>query len=96
MQIKAPRRWKFESYQKEQRAVDQLRTDILGGLSPANTLVVWGGGGFGPTSKGHDSAPNKKMQLALAHKVPLVVASEFRSSKTSCCCHCPSLGGTVS
>jgi hypothetical protein len=89
MRARAPRRWKFESYQKEQRAVNQLRADLLDGLSPANTLMVWGNGGFGPTSKGHDSSPNKKMQRALSRWIPVVTSSEYRSSKTSCCCHCP-------
>jgi hypothetical protein len=88
MKVKCNRRWKFESYQKEQRAVQQLSTDLLGGLSPMDTLVVWGNGGFGPTSKGHDAAPNQKMQKALARHIPLVIGSEYRSSQTSCCHHC--------
>jgi hypothetical protein len=88
MEAKCTRRWKFESYQKEQRAVEKLCTALLGGLSPTNTLVVWGNGGFGPTSKGHASAPNQKLQKAIAQRLPLVVGSEYRSSKTSACCHC--------
>ena len=55
----------------------------------SETLIVWGGGGFGPTSKAHDSAPNKKLQMALAREIPLIVSTEYRSSKTSCCHHCP-------
>jgi len=89
MGTNAPRRWKLESYRKEQRAVEKLRTDLLGGLSSTNTLIVWGNGGFGPTSRGHDAAPNKKLQHALALKIPLVTSSEFRSTQTSCCHHCP-------
>ena len=90
MQIKILRRWKFEAYQKEQRAVTKLVTSILGGLLPSNTLIVWGNGGFGPTSKGHASAPNKKLQNLLAKHIPLVVGSEYRppaSSITSACHH---------
>ena len=88
MEVTCNRRWKFQSYQKEQRAVEKLSTDLLGGLRASETLIVWGNGGFGPTSKGHDSAPNKKMQKALIRNVPLVIGSEFRSTQTSCCHHC--------
>ena len=88
MATKICRRWKFEAYQKEQRAVKKLSTDLLNGMSPSDTLVVWGNGGFGPTSHGHAPAPNSKLQLALAHYLPVVVASEFRSSQTSTCHHC--------
>jgi hypothetical protein len=92
MQARCPRRWKFESYSQEQRAVEKLSTDLLGGL--CNTLIVWGNGGFGPTSHGHASAPNKKLQNKLAKRCPLVVGSEYRSTKTSCCHHCRSYLGT--
>lgn len=85
LESRSPRRWKFKSFQKEQRAVKKLSVDLLNGLTPNNTLVVWGNGGFGPTSKGHASAPNKKLQTQLARYVPLVVGSEYRSSKTSSC-----------
>ena len=34
-------------------------------------------------------APNKKLQNKLAQRCPLVVGSEYRSTKTSCCHHCP-------
>ena len=88
MESKICRRWKFEAYQKEQRAVKKLSTDLLDGMSPRDTLVVWGNGGFGPTSRGHASAPNRKLQLALSRYLPVVVASEFRSSQTSTCHHC--------
>jgi hypothetical protein len=87
MQVKAIRRWKFAVYQKEQRAVQKLATSLLGGLRPSNTIIVWGNGGFGPTSHGHASAPNKKMQSLLSKYIPLVVGSEYRSSKTSACHH---------
>jgi hypothetical protein len=87
MQTKMPRRWKFESYQKEQRAIKKLATSLLGGLSSDNTLLVWGNGGFGPTSCGHASAPNKKMQRLLSSYIPVTVGSEYRSSVTSACHH---------
>jgi hypothetical protein len=44
MQVKAPRRWKFEAYTKEHRAVKKLTTDLLGGLRPYNTIISSYGG----------------------------------------------------
>jgi hypothetical protein len=87
MGIKRTSRWKFETYQKEQRAVEKLSKAILGGMSPKNTLVAWGNGGFGPTSKGHDSAPNKKLRKLLSQFMPIVMNTEYKTSKLSCCCH---------
>jgi hypothetical protein len=87
MKVKMTRRWKFQAYQKEQRAVTKLVTSLLGGLNAADTIVVWGNGGFGPTSQGHAPAPNKKLQSQLAKHVPVVVGSEHRSSITSACHH---------
>ena len=74
-------------YKKEQRAVKSLATDLLGGLRPYNTIIVWGNGGFAPSGRGHAPAPNKKLQLLLSKHVPLVIGSEYRSSKTSACHH---------
>jgi hypothetical protein len=87
MRIKCTSRWKFETYQKEQRAVKKLNADLLGGMSPTNTLVVWENGGFGPTSKGHDSAPNKRLRYLLSRYMPIVMGTEYKTSKLSCCCH---------
>ena len=60
---------------------------FLDQLNPTDTIVVWGNGGFGPTSQGHAPAPNKKLQSHLAKYVPVVVGSEHRSSITSACHH---------
>jgi hypothetical protein len=87
MSFKCTSRWKFETYRKEQSAIKKLSTDLLGGMSPTNTLVVWGNGGFGPTSKGHDSAPNKRLRKLLSRFVPIVMNTEYNTSKMSCCCH---------
>jgi hypothetical protein len=86
MRIKRTKRWKFQTYQKEQRCVKKLVTDLLGGMGN-NTLVVWGNGGFGPTSKGHDSASNKRFQRLLSRYMPIVLGTEYNTSKLSCCCH---------
>ena len=59
MSLKAPRRWAFETYQNEQRAVQKLATDLQIGTDH-NVLVVWGDGGFGPTSEGTCRSPKSK------------------------------------
>jgi hypothetical protein len=87
MRLKCTSRWKFETYQREQRALQKLSTDLLGGLSPLETLVVWGNGSFGPTSRGHDSAPNKKLYQFLSRSMPIVLGSEYKSTQLSSCCH---------
>jgi hypothetical protein len=87
MKLKNPRRWKFQAYKTEQRAVQKLVTDVLGKEADRNnSLVVWGNGSFGPTSKGYNSAPNKKMQFAIAQSVPIVLVNEFNTSKKTNCC----------
>ena len=88
MREKRIRRVKFENHKKEQRAAKKLVAQLLDGYSDnADVLVVWGNGGFGPTSRGHASAPNKKMQKMLSYHVAICLSSEWRSSKTSVCCH---------
>ena len=87
MKSRNNRRWKFEAYQKEQRAVHKLVADVLDGVdSKENVVVAWGNGSFGPTSRGHDSAPNKKLRRSLSHYVPIVLIDEYNTSKKSCCC----------
>ena len=88
MRCMAPRRWVFECYQKEQLAAKKLCKNLLSGCTD-KTLVVWGNGGFGPTSKGHASAPNKKLQRLVSKYIPVIVSSEYGSSQISCCCHEP-------
>ena len=49
VKAKAPRRWGFECYRKEQLAAHQLSKDLfLGCTGPS--ILIWGDGGFGPTS----------------------------------------------
>jgi hypothetical protein len=85
--LRAPRRWKLETYKAEQRAAEKLCVDIqLGMSSDFPTVVVWGAGSFGPTSRGHASAPNKRLQSLLARKLPVILCSEYGTSKHSCCC----------
>jgi hypothetical protein len=47
--IRAPRRWKFDIYQAEQRAAKQLCSRVQKGMSSDfPTIIVWGAGSFGP------------------------------------------------
>ncbi len=86
VQAKVPSRWKFECYQKEQLAAHQLSKDLLSGCT-GPSIVVWGNGGFGPTSRRHASAPNQRLQKLLSKYVPVITSSEYRSSQRSACCH---------
>ena len=87
MKLKNRRRWKFESYQKEQRAVHKLAAAILDGVDDKSDVVVaWGDGSFGPTSRGHASAPNKQLREQLSRFMTIALVDEFRTSKMSCCC----------
>ena len=81
MALKNPRRWKFEAHQKEQRQAKKAATDLLVDLARNNTWVLWGDGGFGPTSRGHAAAPNKKSRALLNRHL----TNEYGSSKTPCC-----------
>ena len=72
MQIKAPRRWKFEAYTKEHRAVKTLTTDLLGGLRPYNTIIVsYGETGIWPQWKRTRTCSKQEVT------VPLVQTSSF-------------------
>jgi hypothetical protein len=87
MQLKNKRRWRFDAYQKGQRAVNTLSTIILDGVvNKADVVVAWGNGSFGPTSQGHASAPNKGLAKALSQTLPIVFVSEYNTSKKACCC----------
>jgi hypothetical protein len=86
--LRAPRRWKLETYQAEQRAAETLCVDVQADMSSdVPTIIVWGAGSFGPTSRGHASAPNKRLQTLLARRFPVILCSEYGTSKHSCCCH---------
>ena len=48
MSLKAPRRWRFNNYRQEQRAVKKLSTTLLSCFDNQKALLVWGDGSFGP------------------------------------------------
>jgi transposase len=86
MNNKTIRRRRFKVYQKEQRAVKQLSTDLLGGRPSSSVLIAWGNGSFGPTSRGHNSAPNKGLRKQLSKYLSIVLVNEYRTSKRISCC----------
>jgi hypothetical protein len=64
MNATAPRRWAFDSL------YCPLRTTCRCGCGE-NVLIVWGNGGFGPASSGHDAPPNKRLRRLLSKWVPV-------------------------
>ena len=88
MSTKARRRWRFELYQTGQRAAEKLVTDLLDGVSDRSKAVLaWGNGSFGPTSRGHASAPNKSLRKMFARHVAIVLVDEHLTSKRCSCCN---------
>ena len=87
MTWKSPRRWRFEQYQAEQRAVEKLSLALRGDMpSTVPITLAWGDGSFGPTSKGHNSAPNKKLRKQLSRYFKIHLINEYNTSKKTSCC----------
>ena len=79
----------MEQYSQEQRAVEKLSTQLLGNVS-GPVLLAWGNGKFGPSGKGHASAPNAKLRHMISRRVPIVLVNEnFTSQRASCCTEDP-------
>ena len=66
---------RFATYQAQQRAFHKVALDLAGSKPLSQCFLIWGDGSFGPTSKGHDSAPNKKLYHALSQYMPVVISS---------------------
>ncbi|KAJ3176462.1 hypothetical protein HDU85_006885 [Gaertneriomyces sp. JEL0708] len=81
------RRLRFDMYRRGQSATVKILNDLTAG-DPAHTVILWGDGSFGPTSKGHMAAPNKGLRNKLRAAGAMIVdADEWRSSKLTACCH---------
>ena len=79
----------MEQYSQEQRAVEKLGTQLLGNVY-GPVLLAWGNGKFGPSGKGHASAPNAKLRHMISRRVPIVLVNEnFTSQRASCCTEDP-------
>jgi hypothetical protein len=90
------RQLRFERFQRQQRALQQVTRDLLGSRFPRpdeqmagypGVGVIWGNGGFAPGTKGHASAPNKKLVRHLRRVCLVVMGDEFRTTKLSACCN---------
>ena len=71
--------------EKEQLAAHQLSKESFSGCT-GPSILVWGDGGFGPTSHGYASAPNQRLRRLLSKYIPVIVSSEYLSSQRSACC----------
>jgi hypothetical protein len=63
----------------------ELSKDLFSGCT-GPSILVWGNGGFGPTSHGHASAPNMRLRRLLSKYIPVILSSEYLSSQRSACC----------
>ena len=78
---------RFTMYQKQQRAFATVAQELCEG-KVNDSVVLWGGGSFGPTLSGHAAAPNKLLRDKLAaHGVRIYVVDEYGTSKHTACCH---------
>jgi hypothetical protein len=85
------RKLKFSQFQRKARAYRKVAVGLCGGQHLiSRSVVLWGAGSFGPTLKGHSSAPNKGLVKHLKdHGVEIHMAIEDYTSKVTCCCHHP-------
>lgn len=81
---------RLDRFRHRQRAAAKIAKGIRQALrtieAPETRLhgrvvLVWGNGSFGPTSRGHAAAPNKSLRKRLSAHFPIVLCSEYRTSK---------------
>jgi len=78
-----------KAYKKVAQGIRESVRKVLGPVKLKGKLaLVWGSGGFGPTSRGWASAPNKKLQSGLQKFFPIISSTEFRTSRV--CSKCQS------
>ena len=79
---------RFATHQKQQRVFVTIAKQLTNNRPPSTYVVLWGAGNFGPTSRGHASAPNKLMRRELAHHgVKIRMVNEDYTSQYTACCH---------
>lgn len=77
---------RFRVLQSKSRAHDHIARVLV--KSDQETVVLWGNGSIGPTSKGHASAPNIGLRRELTQRgVKIVLVDEYLSTKRTGCCH---------
>jgi hypothetical protein len=80
------RKLRFATFQKKQRAFHTIAEELCDGRVDS-CVILWGNGSFGPTSRGHASAPNKLLRRKLAdHDVEIHLVDERNTSKYTGCC----------
>ena len=79
---------RFRVFQRQERAYHTIAHEISHGR-PRDTMLLWGAGSFGPTSKGHAAAPNKKLRKKLCDcGLEIALVDEWGTTKhTACCLH---------
>ena len=79
---------RFATHQKQQRAFATIAKQLTNNRPPSTYVVLWGAGSFGPTSRGHASAPNKLLRHELRHHgLDIRLVDERYTSKYTACCH---------
>lgn len=81
---------RFKVFNQKKLAFAKIARNLSGEKTlngKTDVLLLWGNGGFGPTSKGHDSAPNKSFRKELSKWIPIVMVDEYKTSKITPCCH---------
>ena len=86
--FRARKRAYLKIYKKMRASI--MKFSLTNGAQKLKLVLVWGNGSFGPTSKGHASAPNKGLRIGLVRYVPIVLCSEYNTSK-----RCPKCGSDV-
>ena len=77
-------RSKQSCYRKIARQIREAVHTVTGGHLDdliGKIVLVWGNGSFGPTSRGHASAPNKGMRRGLLPFFPIIICSEYFTSQ---------------
>jgi hypothetical protein len=78
---------RFATFQKHQRVLRSIPRELCGGRKPSDCVVLWGNGSFGPTLRGHASAPNKMLVKACKEAgIDVRGVDEYKTSKTTACC----------
>ena len=81
---------RFKIFIQEKRALAKIARNLLDKNKlngKSDILLLWGNGGFKPTSRKWESAPNKGLRRKLSKWIPIVLVNEHKTSKISPCCH---------
>jgi len=78
------------SYKEIAKGIQNSVSEVVGTRRKqlkGRIALVWGSGGFGPTSRGWASAPNKKLRNGLKKFFPIILSTEHRTSRVCSKCH---------